>query len=271
VKIVGLHIRLTGTIFDVAQKAYAFKMPLFQCFFIHQETNTFIQLTEQEIALFLKEWRPLFKNIYLHGSYWINLASEFSGNKILLREIELAKKLAFTHIVLHCGAAKRVKDKSSALALIAKKLNKITKTENDMVIVLENSAHGGRSLGGDFHDFSFIKERLDQPEKIQFCLDTAHAYSYGYDIVDSQKRQDFLQLVDKTVGFANIALIHLNDTQQICGSLIDRHENPGTGLLADALPGIIDYPPLANVPIILELPVMNEQEELQILDRVRSW
>ena len=241
-KIVGLHIRLTGTIFDVAQKAYAFKMPLFQCFFIHQETNTFIQLTEQEIALFLKEWRPLFKNIYLHGSYWINLASEFSGNKILLREIELAKKL-----------------------------NKITKTENDMVIVLENSAHGGRSLGGDFHDFSFIKERLDQPEKIQFCLDTAHAYSYGYDIVDSQKRQDFLQLVDKTVGFANIALIHLNDTQQICGSLIDRHENPGTGLLADALPGIIDYPPLANVPIILELPVMNEQEELQILDRVRSW
>ncbi len=267
----GLHIRLTGTIFDVAQKAHAFKMPIFQCFFIHQETNTFIQLTDAEIATFLKDWRPLFKNIYLHGSYWINLASEYSGNKILLREIDLAKKLAFTHIVLHCGAAKRVKDKSSALGLIAKKLNKITKTENDLVIVLENSAHGGRSLGGDFHDFSFIKERLDHPEKVQFCLDTAHAYSYGYDLADSQKCQDFLQLVDQTVGFTNIALIHLNDTMQLCGSLIDRHENPGTGFLADALPQIIHIPNLANVPIILELPIMDEQEELLVLDRIRNW
>lgn len=268
---IGLHIRLTTTLSDLARYAANLNIPLFQCFLIHQATNQFIHPTEDEIQEFLRDWRPLFANLYVHGSYWINLASHPGENKVLLRELDLAKRLAFTHIIIHPGSAKSSKDKKEGISNIAKSLNHVLKKENEVRIILENTAHAGLSIGGDLHDFYYLRERLEHPEKVAFCIDTSHAHSYGYDILTPEGQFQFLELVDKTMGLKNIAIIHLNDTKQVKGSRIDRHEKIGDGLLADILQPFLAHESLKSLPIILELPVSFPEEEEKMLQMVRNW
>lgn len=268
---VGLHIRLNETLLEVAKKAEALKIPIFQCFFIQQESNHFISMTDDQIKLFLRDLRGNFEDLYLHGSYWINLASPQSQNKIILREIELAKKLSFTHIIVHPGSTKKGRPKKDGIAIMARNLNRLLKTENEIKVVLENTAHAGLSIGGDLQDFLHLKERLEHPEKIMFCIDTAHAFAYGYNLITLEAQQGFLALIEKTIGFDAIALIHLNDIKQQCGSRIDKHEKIGTGILGNSLQEFITQKPLEKKPIIMELPVMNETEEEDILHMVRNW
>lgn len=268
---IGLHLRLKTTFLTLVDKALAFQIPIFQCFFIQQETNQYLSLTNEESKFFLQEIRHRFDNLYVHGSYWINLASYVSNNKVLLREIELAKKLQFTHIVIHPGAAKNKGEKQESIITVAKNLNKVLKTENEITIVLENSAHAGLSVGGDLHDFLLLKNYLDYPEKIKFCIDTAHAFSYGYDLASQAGYNSFLSLIETTITFSSLALIHLNDSNQPCGSRIDRHEKIGAGHLKEVLPCFINHEHLKHVPIIMELPILPDQEERSILEMVKNW
>jgi deoxyribonuclease IV len=268
---IGIHLRLTHSINDLAAHAESLKLPIFQCFFIHQITNQFVTITDQEIATFLNKWRKKFDELYLHGSYWINLASASTTNRILMRELDLAKKLEFSSIVVHPGSARRTGKKADGVAAIARKLNAIIKKENDITFILENTAHAGHSIGGDLHDFYLLRERLEHPEKIKFCIDTAHAYSYGYDIIQEKDQKHFFELIQKYIGFENLALIHLNDTNQECGSRIDRHEVVGQGKLGPILPEFIHREHLKNIPIIMELPVMDEDKEKKVLEMVKKW
>ena len=188
-----------------------------------------------------------------------------------MRELELAKKLEFTAIVLHPGSARKTGKKADGVAAIARKLNAILKNETDITILLENTAHAGHSIGGDLNDFKLLRERLDHPEKIKFCIDTAHAYSYGYDLTQEKGQKHFADLIQKCIGFENIALIHLNDTKQECGSRIDRHEIIGEGKLGPILPDLVRHEQLKKVSIIMELPVIDEEKEKEVLEDVRKW
>ncbi len=268
---VGLHLRYTDTIIDVARAAYHLRMPIFQCFFIKQAINKIINPPQEEVDQFLSEWRGRFTNLYLHGSYWINLAYNPVENRVLARELGLARRLAFSHIIIHPGAAKKGRTKKEGIKTIAHCLNRLLKHEHEIKIILENTAHAGSSIGGDLDDFLQLRQLLDHPEKIQFCLDSAHAHSYGYDILSAAGQQEFLTLVDTTMGLENIALIHLNDTQQPKGCRIDRHEKIGDGLLAPVLKQFVNHDSLKKVPIILELPVIGVAEEEKILEIVRGW
>lgn len=270
---IGLHIRLTQSLLDLAQKAQRLQLPFFQCFFVIQETGKLAQVSEKEIKTFKKNFRPEFQSLYLHGSYWINLAGlKNNGFRVFQRELALAKKLSFTHMVLHPGAAKGARERVEGIDAFARMLNFILKNENDIQIILENTAHGNMTIGSDIHDFKLLFERLNHPEKVGFSLDTAHAYVYGYDIATEQGQEAFIELVDDAVGIDKIKLIHLNDAAHKCGSKIDRHAVIGKGNIGSTmLRHFILHPQLLHVPIVLELPVIAEEEEIAILDMVRSW
>lgn len=272
-KHVGLHIRLTDSLEGIAHKALNLRVPFFQCFVIDQNTNRIIRPTDTEIEQFKAVCGSHFTHRFLHASYWINLSAVGHFNSRLFeREFTLAQKLEFTHMILHPGAATGSKQKQAGIAALAHAVNKILKMESNIKIVLENTAHGGISIGGDLHDFKNLLEQIEQPEKLYFCLDTAHAYSYGYDIENEQDQRGFIHLVDRTMGLSRIELIHLNDTREKKGSKIDRHEVPGAGLIGqEALKMFVNQPELAHIPLLLELPVMPVEEEKVILDTVRIW
>ncbi len=272
-KHIGLHIRLTSTFTDLIEKAVRLNMPIFQCFFVSQETGELVIPNASDLERFLNLRRRYFKDVYVHGSYWINLANAFQkSHHSLHRELELAKKLEFTHMVLHPGAAKGVRTKREGIEVMARLLNAVTKTEHDIKFVLENAAHSKMTIGGDLEDFKTLLPMLDYPEKIVFCIDTAHAHAYGYDLIDEQSRNNFIALLDATIGIDKIAVLHLNDTKEKRGTKMDRHAAIGTGILGDqVLKSFMFHPKLAKIPVIMEMPSMLEEEEVRVFEKVRRW
>jgi len=270
---VGLHFRLTTTLIDLAHKACRLDMPFFQCFFISQEKGRLVQPKDAEVKLFVALRRQYFNQLYLHGSYWINLSStEYNGYRTLKRELNIAKKLEFTHMILHPGFAKGAREKSEGIRALVGSLNKLLKSEQDITIVLENTTHGNLSVGSDILDFKQVLFYLDQPEKIAFCIDTSHAYSFGYDLVSDREQDSFINFLENTIGIDRIILIHLNDSKKKLGSHVDQHAVIGEGYIGKkSLKRFILHPKLRHIPVLLELPLLSESREHALLKEVRLW
>jgi len=269
----GLHLRLMTTLTDVVQKALRLELSFFQLFLVLQGTGTLVQPDDTDVQSFLTLRREHFKDMYVHGSYWINLAGvRFTKHHSLDRELALAKKLEFTHMVLHPGSAKGAKTKLEGIDAMAIALNKALRKEHTIKIVIENGAYGALSVGGDLQDFHILLQKLEYPEKVLFCIDTAHAHSFGYDLVDPASQDAFVKSLDDLIGIDRIALLHLNDTNEKRGSQNDRHEVVGQGALGDdVLKRFALHPRLIHIPLLMELPVLPDDQERAILEKVRSW
>lgn len=270
---VGVHIRMRSSLHELLQRVESLDLPFFQCFFVPQETGKLIQITESEVSDFLKIRRAYFDDLYCHASYWVNLASlGNNGYPQLRREVILAKQLEFTHLVLHAGTAKGAMHRSEGIDALAMALNNLFKRERDITVLLENTCHTNLAVGSDILDFQQLLEKIDRPERIGFCIDTAHAYSYGYDVSNAEGQDSFIGLLDATIGIERIKLIHLNDTVEKLGSFIDRHSIIGQGNIGeDALKRFALHPALQHIPLLMELPELSVDQELQILEKVRKW
>lgn len=269
---IGIHIRLTSTIADVIEKAIRLDLPLFQTFAVTDQGHV-IKLEQHEIDSYLELRRQHFKNLYLHSSYWVNLSRDnLRSYKTFMKELNLAQKLEFTHFILHPGAAETKNKKETGILTLVKNLNTALANNPPLTILLENTAHGGRSIGSNLEDFKILLNEIKYPEKIQFCIDTSHAYAYGYDLANPEGLQHFIETLKTTVTLQKIALIHLNDTTENLGAKIDKHHEPGHGLIGKvSLKNFIQHPDLKQIPIIMELPKSEEADEIKIIQEVENW
>lgn len=269
---IGIHIRLTSNIQNVIEKAIRFNLPLFQTFAVTDKGHV-IKLATHEIENYLKLRRKHFKNLYLHSSYWVNLSREnLRSYKTFMKELNLAQKLEFTHFILHPGAAEAKNKKENGILTLAKNLNTALTDQPDLILLLENTAHGGRSIGSNLEDFKILLNEIKYPEKIQFCIDTSHAYAYGYDLASPEGLHLFIETLKNTVTLKKIDLIHLNDTNENLGAKIDKHHEPGHGLIGKpSLKNFIQHPDLKQIPIIMELPKLEEADEIKIIQEVENW
>jgi deoxyribonuclease-4 len=258
---------------QLLEKAELLQLPFFQCFFIRQDTGKLVSVSAQEIKNFQSIRRAHYSDLFCHGSYWINLASlGNNGVYSLRREIMLAKRLEFTHFLLHPGTANGALDKNDGIDILAQCLNSIIKREKNITIVLENTCHAKLTVGSDILDFKLLLEKIDRPERLGFCIDTAHAYSFGYNIKNDQEQDDFIALLQACIGIERIVLLHLNDIANPLGSRLDQHSVPGEGSIGiQALSRFAMHPLLKHIPLLLELPELPLEQEQSILDIVRLW
>lgn len=265
---IGLHLRINNSILDTAHQAIQMETPIFQCF-VTQTEQQYSKIDTQILSAF-HELRNKLPHVYIHGSYWINLAETKKGSiRTLRQEIDITKQLECTHIILHPGSCSQAQNVQLKVDPLARTLNAITKNESEIIFVLENTVHT-KSVGSDLQDFYYLKQKLEFPDRIAFCIDTAHAHAYGYDIVTQQN--NFIELIDQTIGISNLALIHLNDATHERGSHIDKHAPLGEGYIGNAaLKTFALHPQLASIPLILELPILPKEQETATLHKVRSW
>jgi deoxyribonuclease-4 len=257
---------------DAASEAIRLGIPIFQCFLTNQLHHKLIKVDTRTVTS-LQELHPSLRTIYIHGSYWINLAGlQERGNRALFKEISLAKRLGCSHLILHPGSAVGIHNHTDRINALAQILNSITTDEPEMNFILENTCHGNSSVGSNLEDFYHLKQKLERPKQITFCIDTAHAHAYGYDLVDPEKQNGFIELIDQTIGLENVKLIHLNDAAHEQGSRIDKHAAIGNGCIGeDALKTFALDPRLSSIPLILELPILPDGEEDAMLQKVQGW
>lgn len=268
---IGLHIRVAQSIIEAAHYAEELSMPIFQSFLLNQSDRKPLSIDSQ-IAHHFKEVTSG-KKFYVHGSYWINLAqSKQHGLNTLKKEIALAKKLGATHIVFHPGAASAGVSRKEGIEAVAQAVNSIVKQEKTITILLENTVHARNTIGSDIEDFYHIKKLIDEPERIGFCIDTAHAHAYGYNLASMSGQHKFIDLIDATVGLNTVQLIHLNDAEHQLASRIDKHAPIGHGTIGErALKTFVMDPRLVHIPLILEMPILSTEVDNDMLQKVRSW
>ncbi len=275
----GLHYRLTSSYYDLAELAHRSQSTAVQFFLYKNNSKHHLDISSADSYKFNALVNTRNMRLFAHSSLRINLASEqikeqMISRFVLEKELEIAQKLNIPYLVLHPGHIRTIAknqqltqtDRIHAIKQLADLLTKALDNKT-ITILLENSAHGGCTLGNTFDDFALVQQIAAHPQ-IKYCIDTAHAFSYGYDIANTEK---FVAHLDETIGLSNIGLIHCNDNVGARGSLIDHHAFPGEGLIGSAaLAAFINHPSLSHVPIIIETPPIDQAHALSLMNHAQQ-
>lgn len=201
----------------------------------------------------------------VHAPYIINLASYKStvwelAVQFLQEEIRRTHQLGVTHIVLHPGAYTD-KDRTYGIARIAEGLKEVLAGTADtpVKIALETMAGKGTEIGRQFAELASIFSLLADDARLCVCMDTCHVHDAGYDIVGAW--DDVVAEFDATIGLGRLAVLHLNDSKNMCGAAKDRHAPLGAGWIGfEAMARIFSDVRVQHVPMILETPWIGKQK-----------
>lgn len=219
-------------------------------------------LEKKEIAAFLNHaQRSELKAVFAHANYLINLAAtnpQFHANSIraLSEELTRADQLELPFLVLHPGAHLGAGDEAG-LKKIASAIDEVfrgiprVKTK----IALETTAGQGTCLGHTFEQLACLIESVREPERLCVCLDTAHVFAAGHDIIGEAGTRRMFREFDRTIGLNRLAALHLNDSKTARGSRVDRHEHIGQGQIGlEAFRFIMRDRRFRQIPKVLETP-----------------
>jgi deoxyribonuclease-4 len=213
-----------------------------------------------------------------HDSYLINLASPDEtlrrrSIESFVTELERCESLAITYLVSHPGNF--IDDRASGIQRNADAISEaLSRVPGQTVLCLETTAGSGTAIGAAFEDLSALIELVPEPyrRRLGICVDTCHAYSAGYDLVNAY--DDVWRRFDDTIGLERLRVMHLNDSKTPFGSRRDRHELIGEGSIgAVGFRHVMNDPRLARVPKVIETPKGTDPTatDARMLARLRSY
>ncbi len=205
--------------------------------------------------------------VVAHASYLINLCSNKPdvherSRTALLDELARCTQLGVPGLVLHPGAHLGAGEEAG-LEGIARSLDAVHAAGADLSarVLLENTAGQGTVLGAKLAHLARIIDALDAPERVGVCLDTCHAFAAGYDLRDAAGYDAFIDEVERTVGLARVAALHLNDSKFGLGAGKDRHATIGAGELgSETFARLLADDRWGDVPMVLETPLGDDDQ-----------
>jgi deoxyribonuclease-4 len=218
----------------------------------------------------------------VHASYLINLAAanpEFRERSIegLAADLRMGASYGAHAVNVHIGS-----HVGQGIALgtrlvgdgLAEVLRRAPAEQGSPLLVLENSAGGGGTLGATIAEIAAILDAAvasgASAARLGVCLDTAHLWGAGHDLSDPDAIDRLVIEVEREIGLEHLAMLHLNDSKAKLGSRHDRHEHIGAGVIGQrGLRHLLVHPALAPVPTYLETPQMDQGYDAINLERVR--
>ena len=213
-----------------------------------------------------------------HDSYLINLASpdpvlRQRSLDSFIGELQRCGALGLKYLVSHPGNF--MDDRQSGLERNAEAIGiALERTPGNTILLMEMTAGSGTVLGSSFEEMAALIELIpvSQRGRVGVCVDTAHIFAAGYDIVNDY--DGVWARFDDVIGRSRLRLMHLNDSKVPLGSRRDRHELIGEGAIGEgAFRRIMNDPRLASVGKIIETPKLDEPEatDRRMLERLRSY
>ena len=202
--------------------------------------------------------------IVVHAPYIINLANTVKPETFTLAVEFLEKEIIRTAamrskiLVLHPGSCLDA-GVDAGTAQIVKGLNQVLdQNEDDVFIALETMAGKGSEIGRSFEELARIYDGVHKKERLRVCFDTCHVNDAGYYL--SHDYEGVFQHFDEVLGLGQIAVFHINDSMNPCGTHKDRHANIGKGYLGEeVLKKLVHDPRFEEIPKILETPWLCEE------------
>ena len=209
---------------------------------------------------------------YVHAPFLINLGSPTQAtylNSLASTAYSLKRggDIGALGVVIHTGSAVDVSHIEQSWKQIHEGMMPILNALSDEApfLLLEPTAGQGQSLVKKLDDLENYLKAFEYHPKVGICLDTCHVFAAGHDIAVKGGMTKTIDLLIEIAGIERFQLIHANDSMDVCGALKDRHQNIGDGHIGiDPFVELLAHPAVANVPLILETPGMEEKHTLEI-------
>jgi len=272
----GTHVSIAAGLDKAPKRANDLGCECFQLFTRSPRGGQPSRLDDEVIENFLSDCNKYdLDNYYVHTPYFINLASldnKVRNNSIrLIREdLERSSLLKVKSIMTHLGSSKGM-DRSEAIKNVADSVVKILDGyTGSSILMLENSAGQGDTIGDTFEEIAEIL-RLTDNDEVRVCIDTAHLFGAGYDLRDKESLDITLSKIKKSFGLDKVMLIHGNDSKVDLGERKDRHEHIGKGKIGEGgFKAIVEDSRLSHLDIIVENPPDEVAEDIKLLKKIRD-
>lgn len=275
---IGFHAPIAGGLQNALLKARSLNADTVQLFSRNPRGWAARALSLEEIERFrsLRQETGI-SPVVIHCNYLVNLAAadetiREKSRASFREEVERALALGADYLVVHPGSARGACE-ADAITTCAESLRVACAglSLNGFRILLENTAGQGECIG---HRFEHLREIIERcPElRLGVCLDTAHAFTAGYDIRDEDGLASAFESLESNVGLENVRAVHFNDSKAEYNSRVDRHWHIGLGHIgSEALRRVASHPALSHAAFLLETPQDEQGDDARNLEQLRSF
>jgi deoxyribonuclease-4 len=268
----GAHLPLGGGMVKAVDRAHAIGATALQVFGDNPTAWRRRAEPPKEQPAFRARLRELdIGPVAIHAAYLVNLAgwqADFFERSVgvLAHDFESAPGFGARYVNVHAGSHRGAGPAAGAAHIadgIARVLSDSDHRSDAPLLVIENSAGGGDSMGSTVEELAAIADAIAsrgvEPGRVGFCVDAAHAWGAGYRISEPDEVDALVDRFDALIGLDRLVMVHLNDTRSGMGSRTDRHEHIGAGQIGpDGLRRLLVHPALASATYYLETPGMDE-------------
>jgi deoxyribonuclease-4 len=259
-EVLGAHISTAGGVANAPPRADEIGATAMQIF-----TKTPNQWKEREVSRGdAKAFRAALaasavRFTCAHDSYLINLASPDAALRAksiasFRAELRRCHALGLDALVSHPGNF--IDDRASGIARNADAITEALEMEKGATrLLMELTAGQGTVIGSTFEEMALLLRKIPPKlrKRVGLCLDTAHVFAAGYDLINDYK--GVWSRFDDVLGLPRLGVVHLNDSKAPLSSRKDRHELIGVGAIgAGPFRRIMTDPRLASIPKVLETP-----------------
>lgn len=264
---IGLHQRVGGGYAAAVASAKALGCTAMQIFSSNPRSYRTGPIDAAGLGAFAKmRVEAGIKACVIHTPYLINLASvdekvSAGSARLLGHDLACAAAGKIDFVNTHLGSYGG-RDVNEGFVAICRALEAALETiEPGVMLVMENSAGSGNLAGGTLEELGRFVKTVDHPQ-LGVCLDTAHAWSAGYEINSEVGVDAFVDDAAEQIGIDRVAMFHFNDTQVPLGGNRDRHWHIGDGLIGfDGFRALAARKELHAKTAILETPGEDADDE----------
>ncbi|WP_343377743.1 deoxyribonuclease IV [Buchnera aphidicola (Formosaphis micheliae)] len=260
-KYIGAHISIAGGVDKAVLRAYKLKATAFSMFTQNQRRWKSVLYSRQTIVnfkLMCETYNYQVNTILPHASYLINLGHPIDhllkkSRYAFIDEINRCNLLGLVLLNFHPGNHLNKISIENCLDRISESINFALDHTKKVVLVIENTAGQGTSVGFSFEHLAKIISGVRYKDRIGVCLDTCHLFVSGYDLRSEYLCHCTFDKFDKIIGYHYLKGLHINDSKKPLCSKVDRHQNLGQGYIGyTVFRWIMKNSLFDNIPIILE-------------------
>jgi deoxyribonuclease IV len=276
---VGFHVSIAGGISNSVNNAKKLGCSAFQIFSRNPRGWTAKPLLIDEVRSFKNRLYASGiekTSVAVHMPYLPNLSGPPGelyerSVKTLTEEMERCNLLGISYLVIHLGSHMGRGSTNGIDQLLNALRTAVvcSKSEKEVMVLLENNAGQKNSVGGTLEELRLILDRLDSSKQFGVCIDTCHLFASGYDLRTKQDVNIIFEKIKAVVGLKELKIIHLNDSKGGLGSNVDRHEHIGLGSIGvEGIAAFLNHRAIQVLPIIMETPIdstRGDEENLRVV------
>lgn len=258
--LIGAHVSVAGGIMNAFDRAQEIGAAAVQIHPTAPQTWRRLALSPETVTEFRAQVGETgLDAFFFHAVYLINLATAredllAQSEGSLRHYLEMANLLGVRGVVFHPGSHKGLGFDVVLPQMAAAMKAALDGAPGESLLLIENSAGAGDNIGSTFAQIGRMMEAVGN-DRVRLCLDTAHAFTAGYDLASAEGLAAMDEELEREIGFPRLAAIHANDSKAPFGSNRDRHENIGDGFIgAEAFRRILADQRLQKAPFLLEVP-----------------